>query len=90
MLLRHVHLNVPDVEEARDWYVTTLGLSVVYELPGTLVILGNEGDCQVGLEAGPPVSEPERVHLIFRVPDVDTLCGAESSCGRQSCTPSTR
>ena len=71
MLLRHVHINVGDVDAARDWYVKHLGLSVVHELPGTLVILGGDGDCQIGLEAGEPVSDPERVHLIFRVPDVD-------------------
>lgn len=72
MILRHVHINVGDVDAARDWYVTNLGLSIVHELPGTLAILGDESHCQIGLEAGQPVSEPERVHLIFRVPDVDS------------------
>lgn len=72
MLLRHVHIHIGDVDAGRDWYVTNLGLSLVHELPGTLVILADEGDCQLGLEAGEPVSEPERVHLIFRVPDVDS------------------
>ena len=72
MFLRHLHLHVGDVDSVRNWYVANLGLSVVHEVPGQLIILGNEGDCQLGLEAGVPVSEPERVHLIFRVSDVDS------------------
>ena len=73
MLLRHVHINAGNVDTARDWYLRNLGLSLVHEVPGKLAILSGKGDCQLGLEAGEPVSEPERVHLIFRVDDVDSV-----------------
>ena len=71
MLLRHVHLSVGDVNAARDWYTGVLGMQVIYERPNTLVVLAADGECQLGLEAKPTVSEPDRISLIFRVPDVD-------------------
>ena len=72
-LLRHLHLHVGDVQSVCEWYSSVLGLETIYANGDQLAILGNRGDCQLGLEAGPPVSEPERIHLIFRVPDVDAL-----------------
>jgi catechol 2,3-dioxygenase-like lactoylglutathione lyase family enzyme len=78
--LRHVHLHVGHVASVKDWYCDILELAVVFELPEQLVILTSKGNCQLGLEAGPPVSEPERVHLIFRVDDVDAVY--ESLSGR--------
>ncbi len=71
MLLRHVHVHVPDVEKVAKWYRTTLGLHEVYRFEEKLIILGSQGDCQLGLEVGPALGSPERLHLIFRVEDVD-------------------
>jgi catechol 2,3-dioxygenase-like lactoylglutathione lyase family enzyme len=70
--LGYVTLNVrPEaLEEVRDWYVETLGLSVVWRSRG-FCMLGGEGGARLGLYAGEPLARPERVQLHFEVEDVD-------------------
>jgi len=65
---------VPDVNHAARWYVDVLNLQVVHQFRDKLVIVGGSDGCQLGLEWGKPVSEPDRIHFIFRVEDVDDLC----------------
>ncbi len=74
-VLRHVHVHVPDVSSLADWYKSHFGLEEIYRFEDKLTILGNAGDCQIGFEAGEAVGHPERIHLIFRVPDVDEWHG---------------
>ena len=61
----------PDMlEEVRDWYVDTLGLSVVWR-SRDFCMLGGQGGARLGLHAGTPLEWPERVQLHFEVTDVD-------------------
>ena len=77
-VLRHVHVHVPDVASLAEWYKSHFGLEEIYKFEDKLTILGSAGDCQIGFEAGEAVSHPERIHLIFRVPDVDEWHGKVS------------
>ena len=69
--LRHVHINVGEVAPVTDWYKSVLNMQEVHKFKTHLTILTVDGECQLNLEAGAPLSEPERVHLIFRVEDID-------------------
>jgi catechol 2,3-dioxygenase-like lactoylglutathione lyase family enzyme len=58
------------LEEVRDWYVETLGLSIVWK-SRDFCMLGGQGGARLGLHAGTPLEHPERVQLHFEVDDVD-------------------
>ena len=66
--LDHVALNVSDVEEARDWYVSVLGLTVEFESQDPPVAgLKDEADFTIILtRQGPPTA----CSLYFQVDDV--------------------
>lgn len=70
-VLAYVTLQVGDIARVRDWYVRVVGLRVEHETEGQIAVLAADGGCRVCLESGPPVSEPGRVDLLFRVDDVD-------------------
>src|SRR5687768_4352036 len=70
--LGHVTLRVRDLATARDWYAHNLGLRDVARRPD-FVLLGAEDGPRLGLRAGEPVGDPDRVHLHFEVADVDAL-----------------
>lgn len=79
--LSFVQLQAPDIRAVKEWYVKHLGLMATFELGSKLVILSTNGMSQLGFEQGPPVSEPERVDLIFEVPDVDVAYRTMFSAG---------
>jgi catechol 2,3-dioxygenase-like lactoylglutathione lyase family enzyme len=70
--LGYVTLDVKEetLEDVRDWYVETLGLSVVWK-SRDFCMLGGDGGARLGLHAGTPLERPERVQLHFEVTDVD-------------------
>lgn len=70
-VLAYVTLQVGDIPRVRDWYVRVVGLRVEHETQGQIAVLAGDGACRVCLESGPPVSEPGRIDLLFRVDDVD-------------------
>ena len=70
-VLSYVTLQVGDIPRVRDWYVEVVGLKVEQETEGQIAVLAGDGECQICLESGPPVSEPGRVNLLFRVESVD-------------------
>lgn len=69
--LSFVQLQAPDIRAVKEWYVKHLGLRATFELGSKLVMLSTNGMSQLGFEQGPPDAEPERIDLIFEVPDVD-------------------
>ena len=71
-VLTYVTLQVGDIPPVRDWYVRVFDLTVEHETEGQIAVLAADGECRVCLESGPPVSEPNRVDLLFRVDNVDT------------------
>jgi catechol 2,3-dioxygenase-like lactoylglutathione lyase family enzyme len=73
--LGHVTLRVRDVATARDWYAHNLGLRDVAWREHFVLMEAEDGP-RLGLRAGEPVADPERVQLHFEVADVDTLYDA--------------
>lgn len=69
--LAYITLQVGDIPRARDWYVQVVGLTLEHETEGQIAVLRGDGECRVCLESGPPVAEPSRVDLLFRVGSVD-------------------
>lgn len=65
-----LHVEAEALDEVRDWYVETLGLSVVWK-SRDFCMLGGTGGARLGLHAGTPLERPERVQLHFEVDDVD-------------------
>jgi catechol 2,3-dioxygenase-like lactoylglutathione lyase family enzyme len=59
------------LDEVRDWYLETLGLSVVWKSRGFCMLGGDGGGARLGLQAGDPLERPEQVQLHFEVADVD-------------------
>jgi catechol 2,3-dioxygenase-like lactoylglutathione lyase family enzyme len=70
--LGYVTLEVDEetLDDLRDWYVETLGLSVAWRSRG-ICMLGGQGGARLQLHAGAPLERPERVGLHFEVADVD-------------------
>ena len=82
MKLRHIHLNVSDIDVVSDWYRAHLGFTTMHEVPGHLYILEHsDGECLIGFERGAPLEPASSVHLILRVGDVDALHGELSANG---------
>ncbi len=71
MRLSSVHIHIGDLDPILGWYVDTIGLQTTHRHRDKLAMIRGSGDCLIGLEAGSPVSEPERIHLIFEVANVD-------------------
>lgn len=53
-----------------DWYTQHLGLAVQWGSADFILLGGGEG-AALGLHAGDPLAEAEKVQLHFMVPDVD-------------------
>jgi catechol 2,3-dioxygenase-like lactoylglutathione lyase family enzyme len=69
--LSHLFIVVSDLERARRFYVTDLGLDLVLESPGYLRI-GGGGGFHLGVEEGDPheVGAPG-IEIVIEVDDVD-------------------
>jgi catechol 2,3-dioxygenase-like lactoylglutathione lyase family enzyme len=72
MKFDHLRIPVTDSPRSRDWYVTTLGLKVEFEVPDRRTIaLQDSEDFAIFLqEASSPIS-PNECALWFQVTDVD-------------------
>lgn len=73
MKLDHLNLPVGNLERARDWYVSTLGLKVEFEVPDSrTVALNDDEGFAIFLQerAGAPSNG---VALWFQVDDVDVV-----------------
>ena len=81
MKLDHLNLPVSNLERSRDWWVSTLGLKVEFEVPGTRTVALNDGEgFAIFLQEKLNVAF-NGVALWFQVDDVDATYAAWSARG---------
>jgi catechol 2,3-dioxygenase-like lactoylglutathione lyase family enzyme len=81
MKLDHLNLPVSNLERSRDWWVSTLGLEVEFEVPDTRTVALNDGEgLAIFLQEKADVSA-NGVALWFQVDDVDATHAACSARG---------
>lgn len=82
MKFDHLNLPVSDLERSRDWYVSTLGLKVEFEVPErrTVALQDSEGFAIFLQETSSGVA-PNGVALWFRVGDIDEIHAERSARG---------
>ncbi len=81
MKLDHLNLPVSNLERSRDWWVSTLGLKVEFEMPATCTVALNDGEgFAIFLQEKPNVGS-NGVALWFQVDDVDAAHAAWSVRG---------
>lgn len=73
-MMKFDHLNIPvsGLDRSRDWYISTLGLKVEFEVPDrrTVALQDSEGFAIFLREVGEEVA-PNGTALWFQVDDVD-------------------
>jgi catechol 2,3-dioxygenase-like lactoylglutathione lyase family enzyme len=74
-MMKFDHLSIPVTDQirSRDWYISTLGLKVEFEVPDqrTVALQDSEGFTIFLRQAPAPVS-PNGCAMWFQVPDVDS------------------
>jgi catechol 2,3-dioxygenase-like lactoylglutathione lyase family enzyme len=82
MKLDHLSLPVSNLALSRDWYVTTLGLRVEFELPDrrTIALQDSDGFAIFLLETTAPIVADGHAFW-FQVDDVDATFAAWSARG---------
>jgi predicted enzyme related to lactoylglutathione lyase len=76
-MLKFDHLNLPvsDLERSQEWYVSTLGLKVEFEVPDRRTVALQDGEgFAIFLQERPDMA-PNGVALWFQVDDVDVTFG---------------
>jgi catechol 2,3-dioxygenase-like lactoylglutathione lyase family enzyme len=82
MKLDHLALPVADWARSRDWYVTTLGLQVEFEMPERRAVALQDSDgFAIFLQQMPDPSIPDGIALWFQVADVDASFAELSARG---------
>ena len=73
MKLDHLAIPVGSLERSRDWYVSTLGLEVEFEMPARRAVALQDGEgFAIFLEERPGVA-PNGIALWFQVDDTDAI-----------------
>ena len=82
MKLDHLRIPVTDTARSRDWYATTLGLKVEFEVPErrTIALQDSEGFA-IFLQQGSSPVTPDGCALWFQVTDVDATFAEWSARG---------
>jgi catechol 2,3-dioxygenase-like lactoylglutathione lyase family enzyme len=65
--LRHVALNVRDVEKSLQFYSTTLGMKVEWRPDPDNAYLTSEGQDNLALHRLPPGAEPGKVQMVHHI-----------------------
>ena len=83
-MMKFDHLSIPvtDVSRSREWYVTTLGLRVEFELPErrAIALQDSDGFAIFLQETAAPIN-PNGCALWFQVEDVEKTFAAWSARG---------
>jgi catechol 2,3-dioxygenase-like lactoylglutathione lyase family enzyme len=80
MKFDHLNLPVSNLERSRDWWVSTLGLKVEFEVPNTRTVALNDTEgFAIFLQEKPGVTSG--IALWFQVEDVDATHAAWSARG---------
>ena len=86
--LDHLTIAVSDCEKSRDWYVTTLGLKLEFEIPERRTIaLQDEFDFTLFLAETPGGPGRPSCVLTFQVGDVEGMYRDQSKAGVQFVHP---
>lgn len=81
MKFDHLNLPVSDLDRSRAWWVSSLGLTVEFEVAETRTVALNDGEgFAIFLQERPDVV-PNGVALWFQVDDVDAAHAARSARG---------
>ena len=81
MKLDHLNLPVSNLQRSRDWWVSTLGLKVEFEVPDTRTVALNDGEGFAIFLQEKPNAVSNGVALWFQVDDVDAVHAAWSKRG---------
>ena len=80
MKFDHLNLPVSDLERSRDWWVSTLGLTIEFEVPDARTVALNDSEgFAIFLQEKPDAVA--RVALWFQVDDVDAIHASWSARG---------
>lgn len=83
-MMKFDHLNIPvnGLERSRDWYISTLGLKVEFEIPDrrTVALQDSEG-FTIFLREAASGAAPNGTALWFQVADVDAIFAEWSARG---------
>jgi len=71
MKFDHLNLPVTDLERSRQWWTSTLGLKVEFEVPDRRTVALQDGEGFAIFLQEQPVAGPGGVALWFQVDDVD-------------------
>ncbi|HUB15396.1 MAG TPA: VOC family protein [Acetobacteraceae bacterium] len=82
MKIDHISLPVGDLARSRDWYVSTLGLQVEFEVPErrTVALQDTDGFAIFLVQSAAPIVADNNA-LWFQVDDVDVTFAAWSAHG---------
>ena len=81
MKFDHLNLPVSNLERSREWYVSSLGLKVEFEVPNSRTVALNDGEgFAIFLQEKPSVA-PNGMALWFQVDDVDATHAAWKAKG---------
>lgn len=83
-MMKFDHLSIPVTDQirSRDWYVTTLGLKVEFEVPDQRTVALQDSDgFAIFLRAAPAPVSPNGCALWFQVSDVDSTYADWSARG---------
>jgi catechol 2,3-dioxygenase-like lactoylglutathione lyase family enzyme len=73
MKFDHLNLPVSNLERSRDWWVSTLGLTVEFEVANTRTVALNDGEGFAIFLQEKPNASANGVALWFQVDDVDAI-----------------
>jgi catechol 2,3-dioxygenase-like lactoylglutathione lyase family enzyme len=76
MKLDHLNLPVSSLERSRDWWVSTLGLTVEFEVASTRTVALNDGEGFAIFLQEKPNAAGNGIALWFQVDDVDAIHAA--------------
>lgn len=83
-MMKFDHLNIPvsSFEQSRDWYISTLGLKVEFEVPERRTVALQDGEgFAIFLQENPSGAAPNGIALWFQVDDTDAIHAEWSARG---------
>lgn len=77
-MMKFDHLNLPvrDLDRSRAWWISSLGLTVEFEVPGSRTVALNDGEKFAIFLQEKPDAVPGGIALWFQVDDVDAVYAA--------------
>ncbi|HMK00647.1 MAG TPA: VOC family protein, partial [Reyranella sp.] len=73
MKFDHLNLPVSNLDRSRDWYISTLGLKVEFEIAASRTVALQDGEGFAIFLQEKPGAAPNGTALWFQVDDVDAI-----------------